>query len=457
MIEFLTLFLGIVVGPQTVTLVADDRVAAIEIQLDGQTIERIEQPPWKLTIDLGPDLAPHVLEAIASDADGQAIGHAVQLLNVPRSPAEAHLHLERDGNALVTAAHLSWESSVSRDPLAVTATLDGQPLEIEDSDTIDLRGIDSNQFHFLQAELIFPGRIRATTQITFGGEHLDTANAELTSLPVIPRSKGKQPKLEEMESWFRKDGEPLRVVAVDKGLAEIVAVRGPGVASALANLPGLPGIEEATRATEELALGAIVAAPSQLSPVLSNDSQDALRHVVPLANDKRLQLLEARSRRYVGQRLEMDTFAISPEISHSMGGLYWALTQEVSLAGLSPRLRVNDALAVAALHAAYGNRRRAVLLVLAEPWEEESRLKLADVRAYMQHLNVPLVVWVIGDQAIPTIEGTEVERATSFRQLQKAKKRLSEELDLQRIVWLEGRHLPTSIQVSATAAVVPAG
>ena len=93
----------------------------------------------------------------------------------------------------------------------------------------------------------------------------------------------------------------------------------------------------------------------------------------------------------------------------------------------------------------------------AEPWEEESRLKLADVRAYMQHLNVPLVVWVIGDRAIPAIEGTEVQRATSFRQLQKAKKRLSEELDRQRIVWLEGRHLPTSIQVSATAAVVPAG
>jgi hypothetical protein len=454
MIEFLTLFLGIVVGPQTVSLMADNRVAAIEVQLDGRAVGRIAGPPWELKIDLGPELAPHVLTAIASDSEGHESGRAVQLLNVPRPAAEAHFLLDRDPSGIITAARMSWESSAGRDPQEVTVSLDGRPLALEDNQYIDLQGIDSSQFHFLQADLMFSDQVRATTQIAFGGEYLDSASAELTSLTVIPRGKRKQPKPEEMASWFLKNGEPLSAVAVEKGLAEIVVVRGPGVANALADLPGLPSRDRPDRGQLPTGgIGGLAASPPKTSGV-SSSSPDLLRQILPLADDQRLQLLEPYARRHSGRQLEMDTFAISPQVSPTMGGIYWALGLQVSLPGLSPQPRVTDALAVAALHAASGNRRRAVLLVLAEPWEETSRHDLADVRGFTRCLNVPLVIWVIGDQRIPAAERGDAQRITSYRELRRAKNRLSEKLNLQRIVWLEGRHEPTSIQVSERAGVM---
>jgi hypothetical protein len=45
MIEFLTLFLGIVAGPQQVSLLADPQVVSIELRLDGESLTRIETPP----------------------------------------------------------------------------------------------------------------------------------------------------------------------------------------------------------------------------------------------------------------------------------------------------------------------------------------------------------------------------------------------------------------------------
>ena len=54
MIEFSTLFLGLVGGPQVVEVAVDNRVAAVEMRLDGEQIGRLEEAPWRLAIDLAP-------------------------------------------------------------------------------------------------------------------------------------------------------------------------------------------------------------------------------------------------------------------------------------------------------------------------------------------------------------------------------------------------------------------
>lgn len=146
----------------------------------------------------------------------------------------------------------------------------------------------------------------------------------------------------------------------------------------------------------------------------------------------------------------MEAFAISPEITREMGGMFWILHQEVTLPGMSSRLRVADAVAVAGLQAAAGNRRRAVLLVLADDADDESRFEAAAVRRYLASLAVPLYVWRLGSEdANP--EWGPGEQIGNFRNLQRAARRLEKALESQRIVWLEGRHLVNRIELTPDA------
>ena len=93
MIEFLTLFLGLTWGVRPVEVAVGGPVAAVEIRLDGATAARIAGPPWKADCDFGQALLPHVLEAVALDAEGKRLAAARQTINFGRSEAEASLIL----------------------------------------------------------------------------------------------------------------------------------------------------------------------------------------------------------------------------------------------------------------------------------------------------------------------------------------------------------------------------
>jgi len=75
-ITFLTLFLGLVYGPIDVALFAPPEVARIELHLDGTKVADLG-PPWRATIDLGPEVAPRELIARRYDR-GCAGGRAPQ-------------------------------------------------------------------------------------------------------------------------------------------------------------------------------------------------------------------------------------------------------------------------------------------------------------------------------------------------------------------------------------------
>lgn len=89
MIEILTLFAGLVSGPQIVSLEVEEPVAAVETRLDGRRIGRLDREPWTLGLELGDGLLPHRLEAIARDAMGRELGRDQRWINVmtpARSP-----------------------------------------------------------------------------------------------------------------------------------------------------------------------------------------------------------------------------------------------------------------------------------------------------------------------------------------------------------------------------------
>jgi hypothetical protein len=78
---------------------------------------------------------------------------------------------------------------------------------------------------------------------------------------------------------------------------------------------------------------------------------------------------------------------------------------------------------------------------------------VATVRHYLEAIHVPLFVWSLENpRRNPGVASWgDVEVISSIPRLSKAVAELRTELASQRIVWLEGRHLPQSIALTPEA------
>src|SRR5262249_54117789 len=117
--------------------------------------------------------------------------------------------------------------------------------------------------------------------------------------------------------------------------------------------------------------------------------------------------------------------------------------------------RAADAVASAGLAAMTQNRRRAVLLVLSGDREDESLYDPATVRHFLAALRVPLFVRYLG---MPKPGSAAVawgaEEMTQTWHAAAGADRIRKELDSQRIVMVDGRHLPQSIALTSKATGV---
>lgn len=127
------------------------------------------------------------------------------------------------------------------------------------------------------------------------------------------------------------------------------------------------------------------------------------------------------------------------ELFHTTGefketfGMRWLLGR-VSGPATTTKLRMADAVAVAASESLHSGRRRMVLLVLGRE-DDGSRYRPTTVRRYLQRIGVPLRVWSLtGGSADP--EWGEVENVSAPAFLRDATDRLRRELDRQRVAWL---------------------
>lgn len=110
MIAFVTLFLGLVYGPVTVELSAAPGVARIELSVDGENVAELAAP-WTARLDLGPEIAPRELVAVAKDAEGRPVGEVRQWISRPRPGAEASFVVEKASSGTGRAARLHWPST----------------------------------------------------------------------------------------------------------------------------------------------------------------------------------------------------------------------------------------------------------------------------------------------------------------------------------------------------------
>ena len=430
MVTFVSLFLGLITSSHPVEVAPNSAVAAVELLLDGSSVGVIEGEPWVFTTDFGAGLSPHELVAVAYDAEEQELGRARQWVNLPRSRAEIALAVDpAPGGGQV--ARVIWQSLEGEGPSELSLTFDGEPLAMDGPSRFPLPAFDPAQVHILSAEARFGDGLSLRAELAMGGLFGAAVATEMTAVPLA-RSRGRKALAPaDLQGALRKDGEPLRVVATEQGAAEIVVVLDESAAWGLG------------------ALGLRV-----------DRSLPAERSQAPrLAPRDRMRFVGTRATRLADRDVPFDLFPISQPYGAAQGAMDFLLTH-VALPAPGGKSRISDAVAAAGVQAAAGNRPRAVVLVVGDGYDDEaSRFDAATVRAYLQQLRVPLFVWSTGKGLAHRVSEDRLPLSTptawgaardisSITRFSGALDELRRRLEAQLVAWVEGSHLPQTIEVA---------
>jgi hypothetical protein len=419
-LAFLSLFFGLISGPYPVELTVDGPASAVEVLVDGRSAARIPGPPWKATIDLGRDLLPHEIVARALDAQGREIGQVQEWANLPHPLTKVEIALEGGGGGPPKGARVLWTNLAGEDVRSVSLSFDGLPVKLDREGRGELPPHDLKSIHILTAQVDFKPDKTVRRDLAYGGEYGTEVSTELTGVPVHARS-GEVPPAGKLAGWLTANGKPVSVDAVEEG-------------------PGKLYIVCAVSAHE------IYQKMGQTGHLLKD-----IHYEMRLGPQDEIRFVPSVPQRVESSGVVSDLFQISPPIRYEAGGLLWLL-QRSGLPEPPGRQRIGDAVASAGLAAMNENRRRAVLLVLSGDERDASRYDPATVRRFLAALRVPLFVWSLGQPKPGSTAAAWGARDVSWTQhLYAAAREVRDELDSQRIVMVDGRHLPQSIALSPAA------
>ncbi len=427
MVTFISLFLWLTTGVHLVQVSVDPSVASVEIVLDGRSVGVATAPRWTIGCDFGETPRPHELVAVAYGDDGLETGRARQLVNLPRADAEVEIMFEGAIPGAPEQLRVITESSERLEPLAVSVIFDGQVLQSRGGGRFLLPAYDRGLVHIISAEAYFPGGISARSDVTFGGAYGSRVATDLTAVPVISERRDRL-DADQLQGLFRVRGEPVHVAAVEQPGARVYLVRDHGA---------WPFITRVGHAIDRrLKLGRSEVHHRNKAIQMAATSME----LTPEQN--RCYLIVPNPVRTRGLSL----FPIIGPFDMKRRWMPWLATHISSPEAGLPGQRLAEAVAVAAVRAAAGGAPRAVVLVLSGNPVDDSHYQPPEVREYLRALRVPLAVWsTTGDQA--TGAWGENAEISDLGSLQKASKTLLKELERQWIVWVEGRHLPSDIEL----------
>lgn len=389
---FLSLFLGLITGRQSVDLQVDPAVASVRINLGGREAARIDKAPWSAKVDFGSALTPNELTAIAYDVGGNEVARISQLINLARPAAEVEIVIRREHGRPVEA------QLVGRHRLHATLrksklTIDGAIIPVGRDFRARLPAIDAARPHILSAELQFEDGAIARRDVVIQAGFSGSTETQLA--PMLVTTSAMTP-IENLDGCFSSGGAPLRARSVDKGDAFVVAVR---------DLDRQGRLTDASR--------------------LPFDPGTDVRILWPVSDP-------------INAPGEPTAVAFPQSVNHSKSQtVWWLLAQRLRTAGHLPEARqFADAVAVAAMSTLERGRRRAVILLLGKA-PDQSIYTPQMVQRYLAEIGVPLFVW---SAEKPRTELTAVwgpiDDISSAAGLQAAVTRLNNALAQQRIVWV---------------------
>jgi hypothetical protein len=385
---FLSLFLGLITGTQSVDLQVDAAVKSVRIDLRGREVTRLDKAPWSAKVDFGTALTPGELTAIAFDGDGREIARTSQLINLSRPPAEMEIVIRSEGQKPVEAA-LVGRHRLHKSPTNAKLSVDGTDVRVGRDFRARLPPIDSSHPHIISAEMQFEDGEIAKREVAIQAGFSGSLASEVT--PLLVTSTDKQP--ENLQGCFSSGGVPLSTGAIEKSDAYVVMVKDPS--------------------THPQSAG------------LQFDAETAERILWPVS-------------RAINAPGEPTAIAFPQSVGHDkVATVSWLLTQRLKPAPspTEPR-QFTDAVAVAALSALQRGRRRAVILVVSKT-PDRSLYSPPVVRSYLEEVGVPLFVWS-ADGLRPDLTASwgQIDDISTTAGLQAAVWRLNDALERQRIVWV---------------------
>ncbi len=423
--SFLTLFLGLVFGTGPVRVMVSPPVVAAEIYLDGALVGTATGEPWEVTCSFGPAPLPHELVAVGRDTQGREVARVRQWINLPRPAAEVRVLVQPGVGGAPPLARLAWKTLDDAKPRRFEVTLDGAEIEVNDPERIPLPPVDMTRSHLLAAEVTFP-RVAARAETSFGGDVEARAVTELTAVAVVLRPGHQMPPLAALQGWFRKDGRPLQVVAVEEGHTDAWVVFDQDAAGRFRGIT--PPNTRSIASTSDL-------------PVQPSKGGDRLFGMWAIPQTVR---------RPAGQDEVRGLFSGTIPLDTDVDELRTLIFRFGFPKGDSREQQLANAVATAGMQATALNHRRAVVVVLGEAPADASTIRVEAARAYLESINVPLFVWTperrIAGTSLPGW-GVPDDVSTDL-QLQGAMSRLQNALRAQRIVWVAGSHLPQSVTLA---------
>ncbi len=386
---FLSLFLGLITGTQSVELQVDTEVKSVRIELRGREVARLDKAPWLARVDFGSELTPGDLTAIAFDGEGHEVGRISQLINLSRPPAEMEIIIKSEGQQPVEA-ELVGRHRLHKAPKTAKLLLDNTVVRVGRDFRARLPNVDWSHPHLVSAEVEFEDGEIAKGDVAIQAGFSGTAGSELAPMLVMT-SGNKQP--DSLDGCFSASGAPLRATAIENGDAFVVMVKDPATHPPSADLRFDPGT--------------------------------ALRILWPVP-------------RPINAPGEPTAIAFPQSVNHgNVSSVSWLLSQRLSPAPspTEPR-QFTDAVAVAAMSSLERGRRRAVILVVSKAPDRSLYSPLV-VRRYLDEVGVPLFVWS-ADRARPDLSAAWgwIDDISTTAGLQAAVGRLNDMLSRQRIVWV---------------------
>lgn len=418
MIQFLTLVLSLHVGILPVELAVADPVVRVEMYLNGELVEERSASPWTFRVDLGRELRPHRLVAVAFDADGHELEQISQRINYARGLSEASLVLDTPVIGQPRQGRVVWATPDRRPPQEMTLTFNGQPVDLTDQGQFLLPEYNPSQAHHLKAALQFPDRPTAEAEAVLGGTLGDELTSALTAVPLIHRDGLELPDATTLSRWIEVRGRSGRVFSVPQEGRSIVVVRDYHVS---------PKLRKLRRSQQQPQL-------RQTSQFLQPDDQVEFLLTFNLAEDPQgvhrpIPMRQGAHRRGLWNLVSWDYPAVKIPRKQS---LWWS----VALAGK----RVADQ-----------GRPRAVVLVLSKKPRTHPALSFQQAQDYLRSLRVPLVVWAPEQKTFERLDIAPDRGYVGGDGMLQLFEDLDTLLSQQTMVWIKGEHLPTELALNEAA------